>query len=236
MAAAAECPPQTQDFGAKQLDIFEHSRDLMLRNDVLFALEQRDALLARAACLKLEAEYPGDHALPPLELLVTTLERPDGTPFADPAEAAQALHPLAEAQDDAWLHAHILGLQPDLVFMPHGNDSNATHRHTYKSFRAIAVGGRLTLQAFLNQDAKTLGMRSDLYTGFDAALADWKVQLLRHQCSQQQRNLRTLGIGFDASVLQLNRAAAASMGLDEPYAEVFELMRFVDGVPQAHGG
>ncbi len=79
-------------------------------------------------------------------------------------------------------------------------------------------------------------MRSDLFTGFDADLADWKAQLLRHHRSQQQRNLRTLGIGFDARVLQLNRAAAASLGLDEPYAEVFELMRFVDGVPQAERG
>lgn len=144
--------------------------------------------------------------------------------------------PLAEAQDDARLRAHILGLRPELVFMPHGNDSNATHRRTCQSFCSIAAGERLTLQACLNQDAKTLGMRSDLYTGFDADLADWKAQLLRHHRSQQQRNLRTLGIGFDARVLQLNRAAAASLGLDEPYAEVFELMRFVDGVPQAERG
>jgi hypothetical protein len=74
-----------------QLDIFEHSRDLMLRNDALLALEQRDALAARAACLRLEAEYPDDHALPPLQLLVTTLAQPDGPPFADTAEATQAL-------------------------------------------------------------------------------------------------------------------------------------------------
>jgi hypothetical protein len=74
-----------------QLDIFEHSRDLMLRNDVLHALERHDAVMARAAWLTLEAEYPRDDALPPLELLVATLEHPDGPPFADPVEAAQAL-------------------------------------------------------------------------------------------------------------------------------------------------
>ena len=76
--------------------------------------------------------------------------------------------PLAEADDEARLRAHILGLRPDLVFMPHGNDSNATHRRTCQNFCAIAAGEQLTLQACLNQDAKTRGMRSDLYTGFDA--------------------------------------------------------------------
>ena len=80
--------------GSMQLDIFEHSRDLMLRNDVLLALEQRDAPAARAAWLKLEAEFPVDHALPPLQLLVTTLERPAGPSFADATEAAQALQYL----------------------------------------------------------------------------------------------------------------------------------------------
>jgi hypothetical protein len=74
-----------------QLDIFEHSRDLMLRNDVLHALERRDPVVARTAWLKLQAEFPHDEALPRLDLLVATLERPDGAPFAGLAEAAEAL-------------------------------------------------------------------------------------------------------------------------------------------------
>jgi len=74
-----------------QLDIFEHSRDLMLRNDALNALERRDALESRAAVQALAAEFAHDDALPMLDLLVTTLERPEGAPFADPAEAALAL-------------------------------------------------------------------------------------------------------------------------------------------------
>lgn len=76
---------------AMQLDIFEHSRDLMLRNDVLLALEQRDTVAARAAGQKLEAEFPGDHALPSLRRLVTTLEHPEGPHFADVDEATLAL-------------------------------------------------------------------------------------------------------------------------------------------------
>ena len=155
--------------------------------------------------------------------------------FGLPAERCHFLRlwedPLATAQDTARLRTLILGLRPALVFMPHGNDSNATHRRTCQSFCAIAADMRLTLQACLNQDAKTLGMRSDLYVAFDEERADWKAQLLRHHRSQQQRNLRTRGIGFDARVLQLNRDAASALGVRDPYAEVFERIRFVDGVP-----
>ncbi len=77
--------------GSMQLDIFEHSRDLMLRNDVLHALEQRDAVAARAAWLKLQDEYPGDDTLPPLDLLVATLQHPGTAPFAEAAQALQHL-------------------------------------------------------------------------------------------------------------------------------------------------
>ena len=90
-------------------------------------------------------------------------------------------------------------------------------------------------EACLNQDAKTQAMRSDLCTPFDAETASWKAQLLRHHRSQQQRNLRTRGSGFDERVLQLNRNAAADLGLAAPYAEVFELMRFRDGFAQTAG-
>lgn len=142
-------------------------------------------------------------------------------------------HAADAGRDDARLREHVLALQPQLVFLPHGNDSNATHRRTHAHFHALATQERLSLWACLNQDAKTLQMRHDLYTPFDAGLADWKAALLRHHRSQQQRNLRTRGHGFDARVLQLNREAAAALGLDAAYAELFELARYVDGALDA---
>lgn len=145
-------------------------------------------------------------------------------------------HAADAAQDDERLRAHLRAVQPQLVFLPHGNDSNATHRRTHERFHALAARERLTLWACLNQDAKTLQMRRDLYTAFDDELARWKGQLLRHHRSQQQRNLRTRGHGFDARVLQLNRDAAAALELDAPYAEVFELARYADGALQACSG
>lgn len=80
-----------------QLDIFEHSRDLMLRNDVLDALQRRDAPAARQAWRQFEAEYPRDDTLAPLQRLVLALEAPEGPAFEGPAQAAEALRQL---QDD----------------------------------------------------------------------------------------------------------------------------------------
>lgn len=137
--------------------------------------------------------------------------------------------PQREAEDAELLRQLVQAAQPQCVFMPHGNDSNATHRRCFQAFEALARAEQLTLQACLNQDAKTQGLRQDLVMPFGEAEAAWKAELLRHHASQQQRNLRTRGHGFDARVLQLNREAAAELGLDEPYAEVFERALYADG-------
>jgi hypothetical protein len=79
-----------------QLDIFEHSRDLMLRNDVLHALQRRDAAPARAAMALLQAEYPHDMALPDLGRLLHALEQPTVPAFADIVATAQALRQLRD--------------------------------------------------------------------------------------------------------------------------------------------
>lgn len=127
---------------------------------------------------------------------------------------------IATARD--WL----LPLQADLVFMPHGNDSNVTHQRTYALFRSVAEQEKLNLWAVLNQDAKTRGMRHDLYTSFGTDTAQWKAGLLRLHASQHQRNLNTRGHGFDERVLAVNRATARALGLADEYAEAFELQRW----------
>jgi LmbE family N-acetylglucosaminyl deacetylase len=130
-----------------------------------------------------------------------------------------------EADDRARLGAWIAARPADLVFMPHGNDSNRTHRRTYEAVCALAREQDLPPWACLNQDAKTQDMRMDLYFDFGAEDAAWKAQLLRFHASQQARNLRTRGTGFDARVLEVNRKAAEALGTRQPYAEAFELMR-----------
>ena len=68
-----------------QLDIFEHSRDVMLRNDVLQALQQHDAARAHSACKVLQQEYPADEGLPALLALIETVQARNelATAFAD---------------------------------------------------------------------------------------------------------------------------------------------------------
>lgn len=84
-----------------QLDILAHSRDVMLRNDALQALERRDPPAARGAWQVLAAEYPQDPNLPPLDLLVTTLEHPDTGTFTAHAPAAEALGRLRDEIEPA---------------------------------------------------------------------------------------------------------------------------------------
>lgn len=58
-----------------QLDIFEHSREVMLRNDAVHALERRDASAALQACERLARESPADESLPALRVLSGYIER-----------------------------------------------------------------------------------------------------------------------------------------------------------------
>ena len=59
-----------------QLDIFEHSRDVMLKNDVVGALERRDATGARANRADLFREYPELLCLADLDQMIDALGKP----------------------------------------------------------------------------------------------------------------------------------------------------------------
>ena len=98
-----------------QLDIFDHSRDVMLRNDVLGALQGFDAAAARSAWRRLEQAYPADDAVAPMAALIDILEQCSGAPFANHGavhDAARALtenippaarHLFDEGPGDEWM-------------------------------------------------------------------------------------------------------------------------------------
>ena len=111
----------------------------------------------------------------------------------------------AQAQDRERLRAWMAQRPADLLFLPHGNDDNRTHRRTYEAVRELAAELRMPAWACLNRDAKTRAMRVDAFFAFGEEDAAWKAQLLRCHASQQARNLRTRGSGFDAA-LQAQRA------------------------------
>ncbi len=80
----------------QQLDIFEHSSEVVLRNDVLDALLRRDAAMAMAACRKLAATSPVDGHRAALELLVKWLCQQQETHLGDPEAAARERRCLAD--------------------------------------------------------------------------------------------------------------------------------------------
>ena len=112
---------------------------------------------------------------------------------------------------------------PDLVLLPHGHDSNTAHQamHAMVCEAARRIGCFLVL--LLARDPKTIAMRVDLYMPFGSVEAEWKARLLRFHDTQQQRNLRTRGHGFDDRMLDLDRRTAREISLAQPYAEAFEV-------------
>jgi hypothetical protein len=69
-----------------QLDLFAHSRDVMLRNDLATALTQRDAVTSQTALARWAREFPADPGLADAELLVAALAD-ETTPALAPATA-----------------------------------------------------------------------------------------------------------------------------------------------------
>lgn len=124
-----------------QLDLFEHSRDTMLRNDALDALLRRDATAA-AQATRVLADFDAQHgALPALQTLVGALLAATGTAaFTRHDDAAQArgqlqmvVEPAASAQfgavaGAAWLAPLWRGLAQraaTLPFLPAQPDDHA---------------------------------------------------------------------------------------------------------------
>jgi hypothetical protein len=97
-----------------QLDIFEHSRDVMLRNDVIDALQRHDAAAARAACDRFDRECAADPSLTALCALLEDFAGSAGEPFhahAALAEARQAVEALEREAE------RVFGLGPGRTWL-----------------------------------------------------------------------------------------------------------------------
>ena len=150
--------------------------------------------------------------LPPEDLVFLRLREDAQGELAEDEDSRRAL--------DAWL----AGAQADILFLPHGDDSNPTHRRVFEWVRDWMLQARRPLVALLNRDPKTARFRTDIYTAFSPGEADWKGELLRCHASQHTRNLRARGIGFDQRILDVNRAGAAHLGLGaDQAAEEFQI-------------
>lgn len=121
-------------------------------------------------------------------------------------------HMADSAENRAHVRALLDAHSPDGVILPHGNDSNADHRRTFRWFLSWCGTRPNPPTALLVRDPKNRGMRVDLITPYDAETTAWKAALLRCHRSQHERNLRSRGIGFDERILAPERAAAAPYG------------------------
>ena len=137
----------------------------------------------------------------------------------------------------ARIRDHLESVEPDIVIMPIGKDPNQTHAWVYRAFRKCA--NNLTLKtekpvvALYNEDPKTIEIRKDLFVLFGEEGADWKRALLKIHDSQQERNIRSRGMGFDERILRMNHLSwthlaetSTPVASSSKYAEVFEVELF----------
>jgi len=118
---------------------------------------------------------------------------------------------------------YLKNIQPKIIFMPHGNDSNATHRSSLRMVKRAVSKWQFKVTLMLNMDPKTIAIKPDYYSGFDDDEAEWKGALLRCHKSQHQRNLNSRQHGFDYRILEFNRQGAKKFNLPGTYAELFEV-------------
>ncbi len=111
---------------------------------------------------------------------------------------------------------------PDIIFLPHRNDTNPDHRRTWRFAAESARRLKKPLAVFQIRDPKTTEIEINLVTPFDEKAAEWKGAMLRHHRSQHARNLNTRGHGFDERILSVNQTLAQSLELDAQYTEAFE--------------
>jgi LmbE family N-acetylglucosaminyl deacetylase len=138
----------------------------------------------------------------------------------------QTGHMLDNSENEKRIREILEGVCPDGVVLPHGNDTNADHRRTFRFFESWAGERQQPVLALLIRDPKTIGMRLDLVMPFGAPEAEWKAKLLRCHASQQERNIHTRGHGFDERILQVNREIAKEAGIEEEFAEGFEIATY----------
>lgn len=134
--------------------------------------------------------------------------------------------PVDSPENCALVENFVIEQSPDIVFLPHGSDTNNGHRVMYSLLKQLAGKSERSLLMFLNRDAKTIEMRTDLYMPFGQEDAEWKALLLRFHDSQHQRNLHKRNHGFDDRVLNVNRMIAQELLLTHEYAEAFEVEYF----------
>jgi len=120
-----------------QLDIFEHSRDVVLRNAAIDALRQRDAAATARAVIALGAEYAADPLLPALGVLCGRLQAPLPIPMSREAAiemlretegiVAPAANEVFGRRAEAWLAALWAELAAAIAHLPFDSSDETLH-------------------------------------------------------------------------------------------------------------
>jgi len=119
---------------------------------------------------------------------------------------------LVDSPANARAYAELLAsLDPDIVLMPYGEDTNSDHVLNWRFFcqgaQQLARKRGKPILGLYNRDPKTVRINEQLAVPFGREMAEWKSRLLRTHRSQHERNLEQRGYGFDQRILEVNREA-----------------------------
>ena len=130
-----------------QLDLFTHSRDVMLQNDVITALRERNTVSGWTALAVLKAEFPQQEILAPLKILLNALAAPTER-FADHDSVASRLDTMdtlavpaahrvfGNKEAEKWLSPLWLSLANAAAGLPF----NSGHAKTHSAFMLLQGG------------------------------------------------------------------------------------------------
>lgn len=161
-------------------------------------------------------------------------QRASCTSFGLPETCLRFLHLEEDRQGDPMdstgsrdrLRRELMRIQPQLAFLPHGNDTNPGHQRTFAMFRDLVEESTLEMTALYIRDPKTISCRSDVYQPFGEEDAAWKSRLLLQHRSQEHRNRSLRQAGFDERILAANQQTARDLPGHPVYAEAFEIEVF----------
>lgn len=179
-----------------------------------------------------EDEYPGVQTAEDKVRIRAAEQRASCSYFGLPAHELHFLrlheddtgHCVEDAVNARRIQSALREHRPDIICLPHGNDTNADHQRIFRLAQLALPALPRRPDLLLACDPKTIAMEPTVFTVFDEDMAQWKRRLLRFHDTQQQRNLHTRGHGFDDRILAVNRRIASERPeLGAPYAEAFEV-------------
>lgn len=135
----------------------------------------------------------------------------------------------ASKANSAAIESVILQQKPQVIFIPHPNDSNDAHSAMAACVQEIlarhcGVALPESVKVFQQVDPKTEAAEVNAFFPLTKNDCAWKSELLAHHQTQDHRNQTTRQISLATRILDSNAQSASKLALDYSHMEAFEII------------